>query len=491
MKLDPDLAKAHSMLGFLYLEEQNAPRAEAHLTKALALDPAIADAHYMLGGILLDKGDIAASIDSFQRAIALDKSNPMLYRDLGMAYILLGKQLEANAIVDEGLTLFPDFCELHYYKGNLYSLQLDYAAAELCFSRALAMEKTALMLYTDLANAQAQQNKIEEAIKTYQSALIQFPDAGEVRMSVGISQLLIGDYANGWQNFEMRFKSSLLDFISTLPKNVRWTGEQDLTGKDLLLITEEGFGDTIQFIRFIQLLKSKNCNLHIVASKPMQALLKNMEGIQKVYDFNEETTFDYYLPLMSLPLVLGTTVATIPSAVPYITSDAECVVKWREKLGVGKNRPRIGIALTGNPQHKKNKTRSIELQSVVSLFELDADFIILQKDLAEGDQAVLDNYSNVRHFGPDMHDFSDTAALVELVDLVISVDTSIAHLAGAMDKPAWVLIEHNPDWRWMLNRTDSPWYPSVRLFRQAKVRDWDTVIEDVKQAFLAERQTSL
>ncbi|MFZ6768913.1 tetratricopeptide repeat protein [Undibacterium sp. Di26W] len=482
VRLDPALTKAHSMLGFLYLEEKNSLLAHHHLVKALELDPALADAHYMLGSILYDKGEIASSVTSYQRAIELDNHLPLAYRDLCMAYIMLGQVQEAHAIIDRGLALFPDFCDLHYYKGNLYSLELDYASAEQSFAQALVVENNSLMLYTDLANAQAQQNKIEEVIKTYQLALLKFPEAAEVKLSEGISQLLLGDYQQGFKNYELRLKGPILDFMSRLPKNARWTGQQDLSGKDILLITEEGHGDTIQFIRFVKLLKSRNCKVIVVASPLLKSLLKKVEGIDELREFAEEIAFDYYSPLMSLPLVLGTTVETIPAAISYISSEAEHVATWRQKLGARSGKPFIGIALTGNPQHKKNNTRSLDIDLTTRLFALDADFIILQKDVSAHDQEILRQYPNVRHYGPEMHDFSDTAALVDLVDLVISVDTSIAHLGGAMGKPTWVLIEYNPDWRWLLDRTDSPWYPSVRLFRQPRVRDWDSVMGDVKQA---------
>ncbi|MBC3920896.1 tetratricopeptide repeat protein [Undibacterium sp. CY18W] len=489
VRLDPTLAKAHSMLGFLYLEEKNPLRAQHHIVKALELDPSLANAHYLMGSILYDQGKIASSVASYQRAIELDNNQPFAYRDLGMAYIMLGQAQEANVIVDRGLELFPDFCDLHYYKGNLYSLALDYLSAEKSYSQALFVDKKSLMLYTDLANAQAQQNKVEDAIKTYQLALTEFPDAAEVKLSVGISQLLLGDYLQGFKSYELRLKSFMLDFMSTLPKEARWTGQQDLSGKDILLITEEGHGDTIQFIRFVKLLKSKKCKVIVVASPLLKRLLVTIDGIDEVRDFGDEIAFDYYSPLMSLPLLLGTTVDTIPKNSSYISSEPERVGVWRKKLRPKRNKPLVGIALTGNPEHKRNKSRSLDMKLAARLFSVDADFIILQKDLSEYDREILRHYPHVRHYGPEMHDFSDTAALVDLVDLVISIDTSIAHLGGAMGKPTWVLIEYNPDWRWLLDRTDSPWYQSVRLFRQPKVRDWDSVADDVKQALESFRQT--
>jgi len=482
VQLDPTLAKAHSMLGFLFLEEKNPLRAQHHIVKALGLDPTLANAHYLLGSILYDKGEIASSVASYQRAIELDNTLQLAYRDLGMAYIMLGQASEANVIVDRGLELFPDFCDLNYYKGNLYSLELDFVSAEKSYSRALVDEKKSLMLYTDLANAQAQQNKIEEAIKTYQLALKEFPDASEVELSVGISQLLLGDYRQGFKSYERRLKGVMLEFMLKLPKEARWTGKEDLAGQEILLITEEGHGDTIQFIRYVKLLKSKKCKVIVVASPLLKRLVATIDGIDEVRDFADEISFDCYSPLMSLPLLLGTTVDTIPADIPYISSEPERVAVWGKRLGTKRGKQLVGIALTGNPEHKRNKTRSLDMKLAARLFSADADFVILQKDLSAYDREILSHYPHVRHFGPEMHDFSDTAALVELMDLVISIDTSIAHLGGAMGKPTWVLIEYNPDWRWLLQRTDSPWYPSARLFRQPKVRDWDSVTDDVKQA---------
>jgi hypothetical protein len=260
-----------------------------------------------------------------------------------------------------------------------------------------------------------------------------------------------------------------------------WRGEESLEGKTILLHAEQGFGDAIQFVRYVPFLAAKGAQVVLEAPPPLTALFSRIAGAAQVLARGEALpAFDWHCPLMSLPLALKTRLETIPAAVPYLSASEERVASWKQRLPEAGAR-RIGVAWAGNRNFKGDQTRSIGLARFSPLLSVNGiEFLSLQKDLRDGDREILRDNSHVRHVGDAMEDFSDTAAILSSVDLVISSDTSVAHLAGALGKPVWVLLQYVPDWRWLLERGDSPWYPTARLFRQPKIDDWESVIRQVK-----------
>jgi hypothetical protein len=248
---------------------------------------------------------------------------------------------------------------------------------------------------------------------------------------------------------------------------------------------EQGFGDTLQFCRYVPLLAKRGARVVLEIPPPLQALLDSLDGVAQLRSPGDPPcAFDLHTPLLTLPLAFATTLSTVPARVPYLAAPARQRALWRAKLEP-EPRPRIGVAWAGNPNHGNDANRSIPLDALRALVQSPAGgrcaWFSVQRDVRDGDEAELDRLG-VRHFGHELVDFADTGALMEVLDLVISVDTSAAHLAGSLARPLWVLLPHVPDWRWMLDRADTPWYPQARLFRQTAVQDWAMVVDGVAKA---------
>jgi hypothetical protein len=274
-----------------------------------------------------------------------------------------------------------------------------------------------------------------------------------------------------WKTKELKMKSR--NFSKPL-----WLGEESLTGKTILLHSEQGFGDTIQFCRYAKMVRNLGAKVILEVPLPLVDLLRCLDGVDELIPKDSELSdFDFHCPLLSLPLAFKTDLSSIPNTPHYLYSNQDKRKYWLNKLGAS-SKKRIGIVWSGSLGHSNDRNRSLLLKDIIEYLPINFEYISLQKEIREVDQAILSS-SSIRHFGPELHDFSDTAAICDLIDLVISVDTSVAHLAAALGKPTWILLPFTPDWRWHLDREDSPWYPSVRLFRQSSNQQWSPVIQRV------------
>ena len=291
--------------------------------------------------------------------------------------------------------------------------------------------------------------------------------------------LLDGQFAQGWQEYEWRWKKE--GTIKTagfrnFPQPL-WLGAEPLRNKTILLYGEQGLGDTIQFCRYMSLVAKFGAKVILEVQRPLVKLLKNLEGVSHIIAKGDTVpAFDYQCPLLSLPLAFKTELNTIPPAAKNITSDNEKNSKWQSKLG-GKSKPRVGLVWSGSTGHKNDHNRSLTLTELLPHLPSNVDYVCLQKELRDIDKVALEKNSHIQFYGDALEDFTDTAALCDLMDVVISVDTSVAHLAGTLRKPTWVLLPYSPDWRWLLDRDDSPWYPSAKLYRQEKIGNWNGVLE--------------
>jgi hypothetical protein len=320
-------------------------------------------------------------------------------------------------------------------------------------------------------------------LASYERALALQPDLPDAHYGEAHCRLLLGDLPLGWEKFESRwkiepFKSNKRDFVQP-----QWSGSQKLAGKTVLLHTADGFGDTIQFARYAPLVAARGARVILEVLKPQQELMRSLAGVTQVVARGEPLPdFDWHCILLSLPLAFGTRLATIPSEMPYLRAAASLADSWSARL-VPRNRPRIGIAWSGNPTHGNDVNRSIPLRSLLPLLAgIDATFVSLHRDVRPADVVVLAERGDILHFGEELKDYADTAALMSNLDLIVSVDTSVVHLAGALAKPVWILLPFMPDWRWLLDREDTPWYPTARLFRQDATRAWDGVIARLRAA---------
>jgi hypothetical protein len=309
------------------------------------------------------------------------------------------------------------------------------------------------------------------------------PDYAEAHWNEALTRLLIGDFERGWKKYEWRWKiesftSKQRDFAQPL-----WLGADGIEGKSILLHSEQGFGDTIQFCRYVPLVAACGARVILAVQKPLHELMSTLTGAAQIVFTGEPLPhFDIHCPLASLPLAVGTRLESIPSTTPYLHAPAHALQHWKTRLEP-RDRLRIGICWAGNPNHKSDVSRSIGLSPLLPLLtNTDVQFFSLQKDLRAGDAEILRNNRHITHLGQEIETFSDTAAIISSMDLVISIDTSVVHLAGSLGKPIWILLQFVPDWRWLLDREDSPWYPTARLFRQNETRSWDGVISRVHAA---------
>lgn len=435
----PDHGVALHLLGVLTGQRGNHQAAIDLIRRAIAIDPTNADFHSNLGKFLIELGDPDAAIAACRKAIALNPSLADAYLNLGVA---LQAQDQLDAAIDafrRALELKPDYAEAHGNLGAVFKAlgQLDAAGQSI---------RAALALNPDLADAQ---------------------------WNLALLELLRGNFAQGWPQYERRLTFPENASLTSRFPHPGWTG-QDIRGKTILLIAEQGFGDTIQFIRYAAMLEQRGAKVIALVRAPLARLLQRAAGVAQVSTESDTITpFDFQCPLLSLPGIFGTTLQTIPAEIPYIRPDPSLVSQWAARFDPSDRRPRVGVAWAGSPTHKNDRIRSIPSTLLNPLAEVkDVKFLSLQRDR-------LPSRLDITDWSADLSDFADTAALIANLDVVISVDTAVAHLAGAIGKPVWIMLPYILDWRWLLNRPDSPWYPTMRLFRQPSRGDWAGVVQTI------------
>lgn len=344
----------------------------------------------------------------------------------------------------------------------------------------LQAEPTYLIALNNKALALAGLGKYAEAVETLDRLIRADPNNPTAQCNRGACLLVQGHFDEGWRGFEWRWqRSPFLASLKAMPEPL-WDGRLEIAGRTLLLHAEQGFGDTIQFARYAPLLAERGARVIIGAHRPLKPLLETVAGVSAVIASGDEMPrFDLHCALMSLPALLGTSIETIPATVPYVRTDSARRERWAARLGP-RIRPRIGLTWSGNPRQDDDIRRSMRLSQLAPLLSLPAEFICLNKNVRDVDRADLLRFG-IRHYGEEQTDFAETAALMSHMDLVISTDTSIAHLAGALALPVWLMLAYKADFRWLLERDDSPWYPTARLFRQPRRGDWQAVVEHIAQ----------
>jgi hypothetical protein len=324
------------------------------------------------------------------------------------------------------------------------------------------------------------QNRDAEALRCYDRATALKSDIADAYFGKSLVKLSLGDFKTGWELYEWRWKSG--DFASRIRNFSQplWLGDSGLAGKTILVHSEQGFGDTIQFCRYLSRLQNLDCKIVFETMAPLVPLFMEQDsGVPIVVSGAALPHFDVHCPLMSLPLAFKETLERIPTA-PYLRPSKDKTAAWRNLLGE-KTKPRIGLVWSGNPNTANDIRRCIPLKTLSSITIETAEWFSLQKDVRDPDRASLAENRAIKDHTSLLRDFSETAALISEMDLVISVDTAVAHLAGALGKKVWVLLAHHPDFRWLREREDNPWYPTVRLFRQTQDGEWGDVIDRVSQ----------
>lgn len=459
-------ADLHYNRGNALLAEGRHAEAAASYEQALALKPDDAEALNNLAVALHLLGRFEISLHMAERSLAIRPAYARALHNRGNALLALKRPEEALASYREAYAISPEPAWMLHFGHALQALERHEEALE-CYERAIAHEPRSGEAFGGRGNALQALNRHEAALESYRRALELDPDDAESHWNEALALLAVGDYARGWQEYEWRWRNPALGMPRRDPGKPLWLGREDLAGKTVLLHAEQGYGDAIQAIRYAPRVAARGARVVLVCQSSLRALFAGVEGVSTVVKDDEPLPhFDCHAPLMSLPLAFGTTLETIPSA-PYLRASSPRKIESGKKL-------KVGLAWRGNPQFSRVRTKSFPFAELLPLLGLEpCAFYSLQPGAAETHAALID------HTG-DLEDFEDTAALIAGLDLVVSIDTAVAHLAGAMGKPVWILLPWHADWRWMRAREDSPWYPSARLFRQPAPGDWASVIHRVR-----------
>ena len=485
-------ARAEKAAGFfrkaLQLQaQQQELEAASNYARALHLQPDFYEAAFNLGLLLQKKGQLAAAVECYRRATQLCPAYAPAWNCLGVALRDLGQHAQAIESLGQALRLKPGWPVALNNLGNALRSILRYDDAIAAFHLALAGDPGNAGIYENLGNALRETGRTGEAVAALRRALGLRPDFAEAHWDLGFALLQQGDLAEGFKEYEWRWR--LADFPKREFAAPLWQG-QDLSGRTLLVHAEQGAGDALQFVRFVGTLARRGAQVIVECPRPLASVLATAEGVSAVVRKGEPLPpSDYHVPLLSLPLRLG--ISSVPAQTPYLQAPPEGRSTALPSAPAGAGALKVGLAWQGNPRQKNDRQRSCALEALSPLLEVrGATFYSLQMPPAGQAAAASENpgaspspagggADNLIPLRGLIQDYGDTARLMEQLDLIITVDTSVAHLAGALGRPVWVLLCFAPCWRWQLHRTDSPWYPSMRLFRQPAPGDWRTVIANV------------
>ncbi|MGA2229620.1 MAG: tetratricopeptide repeat-containing glycosyltransferase family protein [Tepidisphaeraceae bacterium] len=476
--LNPRFAGAYNNLGNALQKKGTCDAALGCFERAIDLQPDSPDAHLSAGNICLEKGRLDEAVARYQRALQLRPDWTMAHSNLGSALQKQGAMDAAISCFEEAIRLQPDFADPHYNLGNICMETGHMQEAVARYRKALALRPDWSIAYNNMGNALCALGEFDAATKTAMRALALWPADPLAHWNYGLMLLREGNLQRGLPEYEWRWQARELGLPNPNYRQPRWDGG-DLLGRRILLYAEQGFGDTIQFIRYLPSVAARGGHVIVACQPELLTLLTQIDGAQQWIPAGQSVPeFDVHCPLASLPGTMRTELQTIPAAIPYLHPDPRRAAAWGERLGTLEGL-KVGIAWAGRPSHPRDAQRSISLERLAPLASVPGVTLIsLQKGnaAAKGQSPTQNAGIQLIDWTEELADFSDTAALIARLDLVITVDTAVGHLAGAMGKRAWVLLPIVPDWRWMLGREDSPWYPTLRLFRQDKYEDWSTPI---------------
>ena len=478
---EPGRADALYHIGFCLAALKQPEQAIALFHQSLKINLRQESVHNSLGVALLDRYRSEEALSHFDAAIEINPGFLSALANRGIALTNLRRLDEALAAFDRALAKSPDSVEVLNNKANALKALGRCDEALACYDRAIALKPDYVDAFNNRGSCLDMMLRADEALASFRATLALSPDYAAAHWNIAVNRLRVGDFKTGWIESEWRWKCDALHLGNREFGRPLWLGQEPIDGKTLLLYSDQGLGDALHFCRYAPLVAARGARVILEINPPLRELVSNLAGVSETIAKGEALPdFDYHCSLGSLPLAFATTLETIPRDIPYlaVTSGHD---DWSAKLGE-KKVPRIGLVWSGNPDHANDHNRSIALKMLLPLLDAGAQFVSLQKDLRPGDAEILRQRSDVFDAGPELKSFSDTARLLSQLDLVISVDTSVAHLAGALGRPVWVLLPHAPDWRWLLDRDDSPWYPTMRLFRQTGTAEWPSVIQRVKAA---------
>jgi Tfp pilus assembly protein PilF len=451
------------------------------LDAALHKRPRYFEALFNRGNVLLELERPVDALASFQAALELRPDDVDTHNSVATLLSRLGRHEDALPARHAVFQARGDAAAAIGLGNTLQGLGRYQEALE-TFDRAFAMQPQSLDVVNNRGNALRALGRHAEAISCYEQVLQREPDNAAAHLNRGLTWLTLGDFARGWPEYEWRRPSRQRGEAEESSWIPTWNGSDPLAGKTILLYTEQGFGDAIQFVRYAPLVAQRGARVVVVCPRELVDLFATVDGADRALTTEDHLpAADYRALLMSLPLAFETRLDTIPAHVPYVAAEAARVVAWRERLaGEGSGR-KVGLVWRGNPEHTGAPTRDCPADDIATLLDAPGcTFFSLQLEEGAGDvERLRAQGAPLVDLAPELGDFHETAAAISALDLVISVDTAALHLAGALGRPAWALLQAAPDWRWMVDREDSPWYPSLRLFRQETSGDWQGVTRRV------------
>lgn len=462
-----------------YLKGQH-PQAETLLRLVIAEGGRTAHAVYFLGHLCYLQGRLDEAASHLNASLALDPNNGHAHNDLGETLRAMGRNQEAIHHLERAVALQPKLA--HAY-GNLAAALVATgrpAEALKWAQESLWRAEDKAVAHCDLGSVLGRLGRHKEALKQYELALAIRPNDPRARYYEGLMRLTLGEMPAGWDAHEARLSLPLGFLARRVDDHPPWRGETGIQGRVILLHAEQGLGDTLQFVRYAPMVAEHGATVLLEVQPGLRPLLAGMPGVAAVHEQGDALPpYDLQCPLMSLPAAFRTSLDTIPRAVPYLTPRADLAAAWGKRLGPWQ-KMRIGLAWSGSPGHANDVNRSIPLATLAPLLgRPDVEWHIIQRDIRDTDRAALRELDGLADHSAALTDFAETAALVSQLDLVVAVDTALAHLAGGLGKPAWIMLAHAADWRWMTGRSDTPWYPTLRLFRQPKPSDWDSVTREI------------
>ncbi|WP_169717627.1 tetratricopeptide repeat protein [Sporomusa silvacetica] len=458
--------------------------AVAALQQAITLQPDFPNAYLCLGSVLKEQGLTEAAVQCYQKGLTVCPGDAQLWYNLGTTLLELRRLSEAAAALQQAITLQPDLADAYNNLGNALLKLQRLSEAVQTLRQAIALKPDYTDAYINLGFALQFQGEIEEAIAVYNHAVTLNPTNPEIYNNRAQAILLSGNLPRGFAEYEYRTKLNRCrhsyEWFTNKP---RWNGK-NFAGKRLLVYDEQGLGDVIQFSRYLPLVKARGGFVQFSTPKPLLRLFTNFSGIDELIEHTVaaivRTQFDLAVPLLSLPHIFGTTLCTIPAGIPYLTADQHSIAAWHRKMNCPEANLRIGLVWGSNPEYAFAHIRDCGLKAMLPLAGIPGvTFYSLQKGEAAQQANTPPPGMRLIDLTNDIEDFADTAALIMNIDLVVSVDTAVAHLAGALGKPVWTLLPAACEWRWLLTRNDTPWYPTMRLFRQNTPGDWSSVMTAV------------
>ena len=485
---EPGHTDAMNLLGLIALQKKEYPQAIELINKAIlaSTENNVSEFHANLGCALHQEGLLDESIASFDLAISLNSSTALYYTKRGLAQ--LEKKYFDSAInsFDQAIKLRSQDPMNFYYRGIAQLEKKYFDSAINSFDQAIDLNRDFAEAFNNRGLAQVEQKYFDEAINSFDQAIKLRYDYSEALWNKGLILLKLGNFEEGWPLYESRLKGrpSFPPVRQEFQNN--FINVDGLANKSVLLISEQGVGDTVLFYRYVKKIFNLNARVTVAVQKSLVDLLSASKPLWNIVSIEGVLPgCDYKSSLLSLPFILQEKCVDTNADNPYIFSDQNKVSEWRNRLSP-KRKPLIGLVWSGNTLFKENAKRSVPLLQMISFLPGNLQYVSLQKELSDFDLKVLERNAFISNYASYLIDFNETAALIDCLDLVITVDTSIAHLAGAMGKRAWLLLSDNADWRWFMDTESSPWYPTIKIFRQDQLGDWSSVLKRVELELMAQ-----